>query len=503
MPSVVVGSQDVSLGDVLDLKNLPLATTPGGKAFVIKALHPSDSEFKAPRGPGSVVPTTAIASDQLVNIPVPTTAKFALAVQTANPWMGLTVYFYADETQFFGNPIEIWQIQNAALGGGTVKWSAGQAVPTLKSLTDNVQVIQDNFEKYRVVAQSITVEYLAPATADQGSITSCQYVEAPATFSGSSYELSGTAWDKFHLVGDLHVYEYPPSLDKYLMGTSAYTSKIRDGVYQPLRLEKFKWHTADDCMIPMNFPADLTVHNQHQLETKNAGLMYYPWHFTMAGFDPTAAYCFPKCTSDVIGLTLFSGMAAAGGDVTLRFRYRQNLEVVPVLGTVFASMSEAPLPPDDTAYRMYREISGRMKDAYPASYNDWGKLKEVIKSIGKKVLPAVDPALSLITKMVPEAAPFTSLASAGLKTYNALKAQADKLPDTVPVAVPVPPKGTGVVVQGTRAANYYRKPRKPRNRRGQSAPPPQGSRGRSRGRGRGRSRAPRGAADPRAPSPYR
>lgn len=65
-PAAVVSN----LRQHLALDSLPLATTAGGRAFAIKALHPSDAEISAARAPCGSMPTALFYVDQTFDVPV-------------------------------------------------------------------------------------------------------------------------------------------------------------------------------------------------------------------------------------------------------------------------------------------------------------------------------------------------------------------------------------------------------------------------------------------------
>lgn len=77
------------------------------------------------------------------------------------------------------------------------------------------------------------------------------------------------------------------------------------------------------------------------------------------------------------GIIFFDGLTTGVGS-TLRIRLRYTIEMRPAPGTTYSSMVEVPPAPDELAFRMITEVQARMADAYPASYNDSGKLLDFI-----------------------------------------------------------------------------------------------------------------------------
>lgn len=394
---VVATASKVSLADHLDLRNLPLATTPGGRTFAIKSLHPADSEIKCARGPGGIVPSVAISYDAVDTIPFPVGAVKALFLQTPNPIYPASLVFF-DATNTY---IDHYLWQNAAVGGLGLLHQPANAT----QLLDPLSQFRINIDKYRVTAQSITCDVIAPAVADQGTILSAQWVDAPATLQPSCFDVTsgnpGTIPSKITFMCDWWLYHTLPTADKYLMATSAYSSKAREGFYQPLKIDKFKFVSSDDGVWFGTDSSEQEVANELPTLLGN-----YPIWFNH--FDPSHATLKPllKPSGHIVGGTWIEG-TAGNPNVSLRVRVRQNMEVIPVLGKLYAPLAEAPLPPDELCYKMIREISGRMKDGYPASYNDLGKLKDTILKIGKSVLKYADPVLDVMS-VIPGVGPIAS-----------------------------------------------------------------------------------------------
>lgn len=383
-PTVVTRSK-VSLADHLDLKELPLATTPAGRTFALKALHPADPEIKINRGPGTIRPTLAIASDMLDTLPFPSGATAACLVQTPNIYYPLTVFF----VNAGGSLVSAMRFSNKALGGPGVETSpTGFAVSRVP-----MDTALRSMEAYRVTAQSITCDVIAPALSDQGTIVSAQYVDNPLTVQPTTITSEVAAGpDVITLCRDLWMWNPRPNPVDLLMGTTAYSGKAREGFYQPLKLDKFDFIHSEDTCIYMNVSASFVSDGMSTSMTSGN----YPIFSNAADVGTTTLTALPKPSSNVIGISWIEG-TAGNPQVSLRVRVRQVIEAIPRLGTTYAPMAESPLPPDELAYRMVAEISGRMKDAYPASYNDLGKLKDTILKIGKSVLKYADPVLDVLS----------------------------------------------------------------------------------------------------------
>lgn len=436
---VVTTKSKVTLADHLELRNLPLATTPAGKNFAIKSLHPADSEIKTCRGPGGVLPTLSIACDAVDTFPFPANAVGCTVIQTPNPFCPVGVYFTdADNTS-----VESWSFTNTALDcPGWLRNSANIAAASSVGL----QTWDRKIEKYRVLAQSVTVDVIAPALSDQGTIVSAQYDACPRTAQFSYMDPTQTTG---LLACDAWFYGPPPSSGQLLMGTSAYTAKAREGFYQPLKIGKFKWRNVRDNFVQMEDQGGMN--QAHSCPHK----MYnYPILVGSNAPVGTNQFALPKPTSNAVGITIIEG-TAGNPQVSIRLRFRQVCEILPRLGGTLAPLAEAAYPPDELSYRMISEIAGRMKDAYPASYNDLGKLVNTITNIGKSVLKYADPILDAVG-LVPGVGNIVTGIRKGVNIANAARKLFDepgsKTPGKPPAAKPKP-KGPKRAPRRARKAN--------------------------------------------------
>lgn len=382
---------------------MPLATTPAGKTFAIKALHPADSEIKTNRAPGAYLPTVALAFDAVDTIPFPVGATSACFLQTPNLGHPMTLVFYDGN----GTVVDFYMWTNSAIGGPGVLHKP----TTMNSITQWLDGIDSRIEAYRITAQSITCDVIAPAVADQGTIVSAQCAIHPQTVNPTYFD-SAISPPAYHVGSDMWMYNDGPAIESLLMGTSAYTSKAKEGFYQPLKLDKFKFVQAADTMIPMRQVVSDALSYDSARNVGNFPIYTSSMSFASNNFP------FLKPSGKTVGITYIEG-TAGNPQVSLRVRVRQVAELVPVLGGLYAPLAEAPYPPDDLAFKMVREISQRMKDAYPASYNDKGTLLQKIKSIGSGILKFADPALDLVS-LIPGVGNFTSGIRTAVKTGKAI-----------------------------------------------------------------------------------
>lgn len=390
-PPVVLSKGKVTLADHLDLKNLPLGTTPGGVAFCLKALHPSEHTIKSARIPGGNKMSVALCSDGVYDIPLTNANSRIELALGANPViLGCAAVSHATGGSFTSDGK--YDIFNAAFSGGARPCMELNPTPT--KITDYTKDFSDKVSEYRITSQSVTAELIAPALSDQGTITACQYNTAHSD--GTLQLLDGGSSPYYQILSrDWVAVQQPLGPGQAILGTNAYTSKAREGVYMPLKLAKLKWYSAGDLVVPFERSASQMAedYSSHGSNTP----IVFPYYCDRTACTKWSNLDYvPRWCGYNFGLVVFDGLAAG---TTVRFRFRQVVEITARPSTPYAPLLENALPPDSTALKMYAEISARMADAYPASYNDLGKLKDFIMKVGRAVQPYVEPALSVISKI--------------------------------------------------------------------------------------------------------
>lgn len=383
LPATVVTGSKVSLADHLDLRNLPLATTPGGKNFALKALHPSDHEIRSTRVPGSNRASVSVTCDMIhtLNLGANNRAQVNLV---PNPIYPASVEIYDDG----GHLVEREVFGNQAFGGGVEEspdYAWAQSFPSKASA-------------YRVTAQSMTLELVAPALSNQGTITAGQYINAPQKFYAGSVFI-GTDGVNIPAVvcAPTCLYGPPPREAVISLGTVAYTGQARDGLYMPLKLTDFRFQNAYSWQYPIESPFSTPTDPGIPLPSLTLSMRGHAGFPSYRGAVASGNIpSFPRDCGHNYGVAYVGGLA---DNVAIRLRIRQVVEIVPRPGTTYAPLVEAPLPPDETAIKMYFEVSGRCKDGYPSSYNSLGTLREIVMGIGRRLLPYAEPALALASKL--------------------------------------------------------------------------------------------------------
>lgn len=364
----------------------------------MKALHPADHEIKATRVPGGVDNTVALCIDQIFDYPLEhASTRVILAPCLETPVM---IEDSTDGLKYVGE--QVYQPPVFG-GGGLVGYGSAQ------SLANHISA---QFESLAITSESVTIEFVAPKLASQGTCAACQFPFKPQIVyrdmgkginaeGDANYAIPYCAFDDFPVKAEM------------LSGTRAYTGQLIEGCYMPLRLGKF---------------------DQKYLNEWFCCGFGQPWNQNVGGSAiPRGTFGGVNYLSDRIGMATglwryrpFSNTWGEiylddyqAGSVSIRCRFRMTIEGRVYPGSTYASLAEPPPPPDDHALKMYREIAGRLVNAYPASYNDWNTLKKSILTVASKLVGAVSPWLPTVLKGLPFGGAISTLATPMLEGASA------------------------------------------------------------------------------------
>lgn len=333
---------------------------------------------------------------------------FVTPDDTQDTW-NCAFYFISDPTMFglvyttnaSGSVSAYFPVFNTALSGvGTTEaaaaWIAG-------------------FEQWRSCYAGVTTYLNAPALANQGQVAAAQY---PCRHRDLGM-ISGTTM----VAGDqldrrLSLYpcvDFPtavmPTYGSLVRMPQSYTGHAKDGCYMPLKLDSNHnvWHTASDYVYDLTGMGQASTYYNTPSGTSNCNGLYCDCQragFTDAGVGLGEPHLLP-CLQNM-GCVYYTGISK---DATITIQLRLGFEARCWPESAFASYLKLPPAFDPVALRSYFLIARELKDAYPASYNDLGKLWEVIKTVGSNILGFLPPqiqipiraglgAASLLTKVI-------------------------------------------------------------------------------------------------------
>lgn len=353
-----------------------LASTPDGRAWVTKALHPSDPMSVSHGMPDpSSCPNVILAYNNVFRISAPT--------GQVGPWgFDLTVIPNAI-VQAFYRVLDTDGVTTLTMGNflNSGLMSPGQVTPVYSSCFANFRAL--GIEAHRLIAYGVTAYQDGPALANQGTLAASQWEVARRKY----YPMGGAGIG----LGTRHAIYQTSDEANYLTSQhmpNAYFGESKDGCYLPLRLSSTcdRWVTdADLDLCPGVAPTD-DLNVPQPTTTGNANPPFY---------SLARSY---MSSSILHGDQVYRPLNAIWGGISVRnlspqtsfaFYCRMTIEArVQPMSPLAPQQSMSP-PYDPVALASYFRISRELKDAYPADYNDWGKLWDVIKSVAKVALPAL------------------------------------------------------------------------------------------------------------------
>lgn len=408
---------------------LPLGGTPDGKAWCRKALHPADHEIMATRYPGgSKVPTVSSNYTQVMElVPDPTaesTTTWSVRIfMRQDPVLPVSIQITSFKTSGAESVRSFPWINRTVTDFQPIK-EGTYVTPGTETLNEAFKAFIRGKNFYRVTHMGLTIEHVCSSTTNQGTVLSGQYAIEPivgvmpgypnysvnaerqAVFStqagNGEFPLSGTteAIGKFYYWNTPLTRTYsegPMDVEMLLQATNGYTGSARDGLYIPLKLESpSRFINVDKKYI--------LVGNTTVMETKrgvyekrmgqwakSTGWPYYGLYdqTTDGTSDPIFLMGCKECGSSVSD-TIIKGLDPKA---SLRLYLRVGVEYIPEIDSDTACFARMSPLPDELAVKMYQEIVCRMKDAFPRDFNDKSKLLEVINSLAKRLVPAIDKGL--------------------------------------------------------------------------------------------------------------
>jgi len=369
---------------VIDAYGPSLGQTPSGRAWALKALHPSDPVTDVVGVPDrTAVATTCINYQQSVTITPPTGA--------VGSWGG-EIRVLPDPTVFATvsmRDVDATHAYNLAHYNTSLGTSAQAAVNNWSST---------GLERWRLLYYGVTVYLDAPATASQGSIVAAQYAVKAQLYSltdatHAAEPPNGNECVLCRYLGCRFQAADCPSYEMLHQMPNAYAGLALDGCYLPLKLDAShaEWHDPSDFVVDISSWTGVSpgISYNHAAGVTTIG-PYAPW--PQATFNE-GSWGVSKHLMPLQSNLASIALAGLSLDATVRVVYRVGIEAMAQPGTSMAPFMKMAPGFDAVAVDTYFRIARELKDAYPAEYNDWGKLWNVIKSVASKVAPIALPLM--------------------------------------------------------------------------------------------------------------
>lgn len=246
-------------------------------------------------------------------------------------------------------------------------------------------------KRWRLCYMSVTIQQDGPALADQGTIAACQSAIAPKIITLTMHD----AANYYYATRPLASYgaDTFPDFDKIQSMPGAYYTRSKDGMYMPLKLTRTcqDWHSlaTANCHTSTDYANESAQLAFTTIDkVSNTTSWPFPGLATVSGdFANGALNVQETITSDMCN-DAYGQIAATNVGPTTRFtvfiRAGYELQVMP--GTALTPQQKVSPQYDPVALQNYFMISRELKDAYPADYNDLGKIWGVIKDVGSGVV---------------------------------------------------------------------------------------------------------------------
>lgn len=378
------GSGSRGLGRVIDdlVGGVPLGDTEVGKSWCLKALHPADtSVLSAPMPANETRSFASVAFQQMNTLTKP--AAFA-----AQPW-DLEIRVLRDPVLLYA-----WRAtQSGAADAVGFVFSSQYYNVGAPSYNANYNALRGAAEKFRVTSHSVTAYFDASSQTDQGHVVAGQtdlplMKLAATTIPPPVADIAGQVpW--------VYYQDAVPTYDTILQTTRCYQGPATEGVYAPSKLQNLgAWVRTNQSNMMLGTPSSLTpfgflgAAGVPAAETTIADFQNtFPYTTVPAG----GLYSVFDQTDSTITSVFFKNIAPASA---VRTTMRWSLDLIVRPGTSYAPFVRMPPVEDRLALKMYSEVSRRMADAYPGSYNNLGALLGIVGKIATAVLPSLVPTVT-------------------------------------------------------------------------------------------------------------
>jgi hypothetical protein len=388
--------------EIILAKQSILGGTDSGRNWCLKALHPSDPLVEVTGIPDQdATPTTFMNYQSTFTVTSPTpdqTWKFD-ACLLPHPIQMMYVR-KARSDDFASN---VTNFLNPQVAGGTS--------------FEKCRNFVTNFERWRLAYMSVTVYQDSPALANQGTIVVCQPPVKPirGALAPNNIPYVGTIIPQLVLPRfEAYTTSDYPNYEKSQSMPNAYFARSEAGAYVPLKLTSTcqKWHSEQDMVIVGNQDLEAVVPPELKDLAYLMGGVGMPGYSTLADMPTTGPFPFPAIHSTgrvhTVNAAGKSPTAMVVGEATpamcndvwahisarnlspqtsFSFFVRAGFELQVNPSSTLSPQLRLSPQYDPAALQHYFAIAREMKDAYPADYNDLGKLWAVIKNVANTVMP--------------------------------------------------------------------------------------------------------------------
>jgi len=243
-------------------------------------------------------------------------------------------------------------------------------------------------QRWRLAYASVTMHQDGPSLANQGSIVVSQPPVQPYV---ARYGTSSTVTNSFISSTPVHSYsvEDYPNFNTSQSMPNAYFARSKDGVYVPLKLTSTcqNW-TSDADAVTNDAPRFGGSTNNFMLGDYNPHFVWPHWSTETLVMNLATGALACTRTSPLLNATvahICGENLSPETKMTCMFRFGIEVQVEP--SSVLSPQQHLSPEHDPVALDTYFRIARELKDAYPADYNDLGKIWDAIASAAQYALP--------------------------------------------------------------------------------------------------------------------
>lgn len=382
----------MKLRNIIDAKGLEYGSTPPGSAWCVKALHPADALSECRGIPDhSNLPSVHMGYESVQTLTPPAGAAgswgFDMAV-TPHPVSFSWAHTYGENDPLNGAYISHL---NPQLDAGT----------THQAKYDQWKSIA---QRWRLTYCGVTIRQDAASVANQGVIVACQ---APISLAPVVANQARGAWLGIlgHAMCVGCTASDMPEFGRVQSMPQSYHGLSKDGLYMPVRLSDHTvWHGEHDEAVnwgPVQQFGPERGSGSYQEVGQNPGSSFPYEGLSTPFYDPgDAVWCQGDVTSALCNGFLGNVCArnlALTTRISITYRFGFEIQVQP--GTLLSPQQQLSPAYDARALETYNAISRELSDAYPEEYNSLSKIWDVIRTIGKAVLPAIAENVPIVSEV--------------------------------------------------------------------------------------------------------
>lgn len=404
-----------------------MGSTDSGKNWCLKALHPSDPLTEVTGLPDEDSTPTAFFNYQSTFTLTPPVSSGAVSWQF--------------DSVVIPNPICMMWAAAAANTGAN--FSVNYLNPQVEGATHAAKYANwcTNFERWRLAYMAVTVYQDAPALANQGTIVVSQPPIRPKKCNPGVVNVPWSTTDAVHTPTTVipHMVSFPervkPEYERSQAMPNAYFARSEAGAYVPLKLTRTcqQWQSRDKSVINADdTPLEAVVPPEWQPFYELLGAIGIAGVPDMASVPPSGPFPYPSLqpvrrvnslsSSGRTTVSVLTGQCTSplcndswacisarnlSPSCSYSFFFRMGFEVQVNASSPMSPQLRISPPYDPVAIEHYFAIARELKDAYPADYNDLGKLWAVIKDTARVVTPML--------KMIPGVGPLVGAIEPGVR----------------------------------------------------------------------------------------